>query len=334
VIILQSRKKTLPRGLESEYNTRTLDVKVDGMELVSKALRHNFREFCSTIPLRLIDDMFQNCDIQPGNISPGLRVSGERRTQVEQYYASLDWTDKTDAQRFLDVISFALMQDYVPPDYKDSLRQLCNKAGFHVEGDIISFPTNGQKIIPSNPPDRSMKQSEPPEAIITTLTRRDIIDELCKGRIEGRLDLVEFLKMTWPDLDSMPSPCSSASLSDDVSWHMINFSDWDYDFLLYQCLGLLECADETFLSFLASCIHPLVITDKKVVGELLSFFNEALRPDGYVFKLATYVSGKPVYKATKLNSDESEYIVPRAIEIIEQLARGFHLVVRRLGPLR
>ncbi len=31
------------------------------------------------------------------------------------------------------------------------------------------------------------------------------------------------------------------------------------------------------------------------------------------------------------NSNESEHIVPRAIEIIEQLARGFHLVVRRLS---
>ena len=43
------------------------------MELVSKALRHNFREFCSTIYLRLIDNIFQSCDIQPGNLPPGCK---------------------------------------------------------------------------------------------------------------------------------------------------------------------------------------------------------------------------------------------------------------------
>lgn len=45
-----------------------------------------------------------------------------------------------------------------------------------------------------------------PKRNITLLTRRDIIDQLCKGTIEGRLDLIEFLEMTWPDLDSMPFP--------------------------------------------------------------------------------------------------------------------------------
>jgi hypothetical protein len=303
------------------------------MELVSRALRHNFREFCSTIPLRQIDDMFQSSDIPLGNIPPDLRVSGERRTRVEQYYASLDWTAKTDTQQFLGVISFALLQDYVPLVNKDNFRYLCNKAGFHIEDDIISLPTNanGQKIISSDPPDRSTQQGEQQEATITILTRRDIIDQLCKGPIEGRLDLIEFLKMTWPGLDSMPSPFSRSSLTGDISQHMISFSDWEYDFLLYECLKLGDCSDELFTTFLASCIHPLVITDKKIIGELLSYFNEALRPDGYVFKISTYISGKPIYKAVRLNSNDSEHIVPRAIEIIEQLARGFHLVMRRLG---
>jgi len=301
------------------------------MELVSKALRHNFREFCSTIYLRLIDNIFQSCDIQPGNLPSGLIVSGERRTRVEQYYASLDWTKEADAQRFLDVISFALVQEYVPQGYKDKLRQMYSKAGFRIEGDTIALPTNKQETVPSSSPDNSKEQLEQPKRNITVLTRRDIIDYLCKGTIEGRLDLIEFLEMTWPDLGSMASPQSRASLTADIYRHMITFPDWEYDFLLYHCLEILECDDEIFTTFLASCIHPLVLTDKKDVAELLSHFNEALRPDGYVFKIASYLSGKPIYKAFKFNSNESEHIVPRAIEIIEQLARGFHLVVRRLS---
>ncbi len=301
------------------------------MEMISKALRHNFREFCSTVPLRLINDMFQSCDIQPGNLPQDMRVSGERRTLVEQYYASLDWTRKTDAQRFLHVISFALVQDYVPQSYKDNLRQMYSKAGFRVEGDTVSFSVDEQEPTSLRNADTSTDPMEQQENNITALTRRDIIDWLCGWQIEGRLDLVEFLKMTWPDLDSMPSPSSHASLADDIYRHMISFSDWDYNFLLYQCLGILECSDEIFTTFLASCIHPIVRTDRKVTGEMLSIFNDALRPDGYVFKITSYLSGKPIYKAIEFQSHESEYLVPRAVEVIEQLARGFHLVVRRLG---
>ena len=78
-------------------------------------------------------------------------------------------------------------------------------------------------------------------------------------------------------------------------------------------------------------IDPLVRPDKKEVAELLSFFNESLRPDGYVLKAASIQSGRPIYKAFKIGVDDEEYIVPRAIEIIEQLARNFHLVVRKLS---
>src|SRR5258708_12238613 len=86
------------------------------MELVSAALRHNFREFCSTLSLRFIDDMFTGCGIRPGEADPELlqKVSGARRGRVEEYYASLDWTNPVDAQLFLRVISFALLQEYFP----------------------------------------------------------------------------------------------------------------------------------------------------------------------------------------------------------------------------
>jgi hypothetical protein len=137
--------------------------------------------------------------------------------------------------------------------------------------------------------------------------------------------------MTWPDLDSTPSPFSRASLADDISRHMVSFPDWEYDFLLYRCLNLLECDDELFTTFLASCLHPLVQPDRKEVAALLTLFNEALRPDGYVFKVASYQSGRPIYQAVTFDTSDDEYIVPRAIETIERLARNLHVVVRRLS---
>src|SRR5690242_2473020 len=82
-----------------------------------------------------------------------------------------------------------------------------------------------------------------PEKKITAITRRDIIDKLSSLKVEGRLDLIEFLKMTWPNLDSMPSPDSQASLKDGIIRHVYNFPDWEYDYLLYQCFKLGDCTD-------------------------------------------------------------------------------------------
>ena len=190
----------------------------------------------------------------------------------------------------------------------------------------IAVPTYETQTASSNGTSSTLQKSN-----ISAITRRDIIDKLCTLKIEGRLNLIEFLKMTWPNLDSMPSPVSQASLKNDISQHMIAFLDWEYDYLLYQCLKLGDCSDELFTTFLASCIHPLVRPDKKEVAKLLSFFNEALYPDGYAFKQVSMESGQPIYGAYTFGSNDEEYIVPRAIEIIEQVARKFHLVIRKLS---
>ncbi len=132
------------------------------MELISIALRHNFREFCSSIVLRQIDDMFLGCGIQREEVSSEIlsRTSGERRTRVEEYYASLDWTKPADAQKFLDVISFALVQEYVPQNYKVHLRHLCKMAGFQEEDDIITLLHPEQKNVSSNLVSTSTQQKK------------------------------------------------------------------------------------------------------------------------------------------------------------------------------
>src|SRR5207248_2298645 len=97
---------------------------------------------------------------------------------------------------------------------------------------------------------------------------------------------IEFLELTWPSLDSTPSSNPGESLKSEIR-RILDSSDWDYKSLFYNCLQLGSCDDDLFISFLAACLHPLVRPDKKEVTELLSFFNEALHPDGYVFKLVS-----------------------------------------------
>ncbi len=136
--------------------------------------------------------------------------------------------------------------------------------------------------------------------------------------------------MTWPNLDFIPSSNSRGPLKSDIKL-IIDLPDWEYNFLFYNCLQLGSCDDDLFTSFLASCLHPLVRSDKREVAELLSFFNETLYPDGYAFKQVSMEFGRPIYGAYTFGSNDEEYIVPRAIEIIEQVARKFHLVIRKLS---
>lgn len=73
-------------------------------ELISKKTRHEFREwFVSNSYLRGIEASFANADIAPALLPIEAVPSGERRTLVEGYYASINWTDHGDVRRVLDV---------------------------------------------------------------------------------------------------------------------------------------------------------------------------------------------------------------------------------------
>lgn len=141
---------------------------------------------------------------------------------------------------------------------------------------------------------------------ISEVTRRNIIDYLLLREypFHGRLDLISFLKRIW-DLSSMPSTDYRFKNAEGDIWqHMVNNYDWDYDYLLYTYLDLLGCSDEIFLKFVETCVHPVVLYDKKQVSETLSEFNKFLIVDGYRLEVSSNISGRPVYKAIRLDGDE------------------------------
>jgi hypothetical protein len=116
------------------------------MEYISSALRLEFREFCVGLVLRQIDDIFQMADIQLGRSERD--VTGARRSRVEDYYASIDWSDLTDAQKFLKVVGLVLSQSYISNESKEVIRNVCLQEGLVVEGNQVKLP----KIISSNEP--------------------------------------------------------------------------------------------------------------------------------------------------------------------------------------
>ena len=125
-------------------------------------------------------------------------------------------------------------------------------------GEISAAPANGT-------------YSASPKRNISAITRRDIFDKLYTLKIEGRLDLLEFLELTWPNLDFMSSSNASESLNSEIR-RMFDSSDWDYRSLFYNCLQIGSCDDDLFTSFLAACLHPLVRSDKKDVAETAVVF--------------------------------------------------------------
>lgn len=136
---------------------------------------------------------------------------------------------------------------------------------------------------------------------ISEVTRRNLIDYLLirEYPFHGRLDLISFLKRIW-ELSSMPSTDHRFKDAEGDIWqHLINWADWEYEYLLYTYLDLLDCNDETFLKFLETCLHPVVLSDEMQVSETLSEFNKFLAPDRYRLEVSSQISGRPIYKVVK-----------------------------------
>lgn len=118
------------------------------MEYISPVLRSNFREFCTIyLSLKNINAIFQMAEIQPGESKTF--VSGERRSRVEDYYASIDWSNFADTQKFLKVIELILSQAYISDEAKDGIRSMCAQENLIVKGYQVEFP----KLASSDEPD-------------------------------------------------------------------------------------------------------------------------------------------------------------------------------------
>jgi len=75
------------------------------MDLISKKTRSEFQEFLVSTTIREIERYFDNHDIQFTQLPAEKLPSGQRRSQVAQYYASVDWTNSKQVRQVLDVYS-------------------------------------------------------------------------------------------------------------------------------------------------------------------------------------------------------------------------------------
>jgi len=97
-------------------------------------LKTEFREFCVVhLYLRNINDIFTAAEITQGKSEKNL--SGDRRSLVEDYYASLNWESIESVRKFAKVLENALLISWISDEGKQELRVLCQQHGFSVDKD-------------------------------------------------------------------------------------------------------------------------------------------------------------------------------------------------------
>ncbi len=94
-------------------------------------LKVQIREFCSSyLKKQQIKDIFTAAKFVTAESDSS--VSGERRSLVEAYYASVDWEKPETIQKFLQVIQYALQLYWVNDNGKETLREICQNCGLKI----------------------------------------------------------------------------------------------------------------------------------------------------------------------------------------------------------
>lgn len=257
-------------------------------DLVSKRTRNEFREFLVGWTLREIEIVFDGADIEC-NHNFEAEVSGQRRSLVEQYYRTLDFTKPADMRRLLaayqSMIERAegnLPTSYGQEDAERGIAQL--KACLARDG----FVYNDGSITATTPESRGV--IEQPRSI-SEITRRAIFDEFAHISWSGKLEEPEFLGRV---CDSNNSGHQTAITG---AWqHRVQNWDWDDDWIFKDSgLNLIGCSDQFFLRFLCEVVHPVVRPDSNKAQALVTTFNKHLLVDSWELVEGKPVSGKPTF---------------------------------------
>ena len=120
------------------------------MDLISKKTRNEFREALVGFVLREIEMFFEGADLSC-NEDYNPPVTGARRTLVEQYYASIDFSAPNDIKRLLAAygeIVLRLNRNGINDTTKDDLLRLMKRDGYDFDGEcFVSLPSKQQPPI-------------------------------------------------------------------------------------------------------------------------------------------------------------------------------------------
>ncbi len=118
------------------------------MDLISKRTRREFQEYFVSTTLRVIERYFDNYDIQHTALPAEKLPSGQRRGLVEEYYASIDWTNPADIKKVLHAYTDVLIDLSEEKDlwYNDDRKEWKEKLTKTLKRDGYEF--NNKSIVP------------------------------------------------------------------------------------------------------------------------------------------------------------------------------------------
>ena len=268
-------------------------------EMVSKRTRNEFREYLVGWTLREIENEFESAGIEcDRDFEPDL--SGQRRSLVEQYYRTLDFTEANDVRRLLATYTSIIerAERNLPDNYGREeaeraialLKSCLARDGFAYDAGNITATKLEYRVV-----------FEPARGI-SEITRRAIFDELIVGQVawSGRFSESDFLARLY-DLESLPSyDRRFDSMNGEIWQHRENNLDWDDDWVFSDSrLNLLGATDDAFLRFLCEMVHPAARPETKDAKELVTTFNAHLRVDGWELVEGPPISGRATFLARR-----------------------------------
>lgn len=147
---------------------------------------------------------------------------------------------------------------------------------------------------------------------ISKRLKRELAEAIFKqenylGRYSEDDGFISFYGKIWP-LEEMPSTDDRFKTADrDIYQHMVNNDDWEFNYLVYEYLNLLDGADIYFVTFLELVVSPEVRFDKDEIIYYVTLINDVLKIEGIQLGVISYFEELPVYK---LRDSDSETTMP------------------------
>jgi hypothetical protein len=197
------------------------------LEIISKKARQELREFFVGTTLRTIEMEFDAADVPCAHdYTPG--VGGARRSLVEQYYHSLDFTRWDDARKFLRVYENILTQleqssfDTARADFTNLVKWIRKDGFIYQDGRLVSIghvpgvPQLKGIAAEFNAPYllqqiQTMEQAIDSDPRLAIGTAKELVETTCKTILSERSvpydagwDLGELVKRTRAELQLTP----------------------------------------------------------------------------------------------------------------------------------
>jgi len=129
-----------------------VDYIIMSRDLISRLTRRGFQEWLVGWTLRTIEELFENHNVKCITLSEEKLPQCQRRSLVECYYASVDWSSSQDVRRILNAYEDILIQ--APSQYQEGKQKLIlylEKDGYKYENGRIVSNTSDAMLIDTIP---------------------------------------------------------------------------------------------------------------------------------------------------------------------------------------